>query len=139
MEGPVDRRAFFVGHIEKKTTFDTVDILEYREFCLSMRGATESTPFDEDTLVFKVGGKMFSYASIGNFCRFNVKCDPELAVELRERHPEVLPGYHTSTLHWNTVMIDGNLSDAFLKEQIRNSYDLVSSRLPKAVKSTIFE
>jgi predicted DNA-binding protein (MmcQ/YjbR family) len=111
--------------------------MEYRDFCMTMPAATECTPFDEDTLVFKVAGKMFSYAGMADFRWFNVKCDPDLAIELRERHPEVLPGYHTSTLHWNTVRVDGDLSGEFLKEQIRNSYDLVVAKLPRAAKEEL--
>lgn len=116
-----------------------MDIIEYREYCLSLPEATECTPFDEDTLVFKVMGKMFSYAGMADFRWFNVKCDPDLAVELRERHEEVLPGFHASKIHWNTVRVDGNLTDAFIKEQIRNSYDLVAAKLPRALKEQLSE
>lgn len=108
-----------------------MDIMEYREYCLSLSAAEECMPFDEDTLVFKVMGKMFSYAGMAGFCRFSVKCDPALAVELRERHPEIVPGFHSNKLHWNTIHTDGDLTDAFLKEQICNSYDLVVSGLPR--------
>ena len=112
-----------------------MDILEYRDFCLSLPGATESTPFDDDTLVFKVGGKMFSYAPMGDFRWFNVKCDPAMAIELREQHPdEILPGYHASKVHWNTVRVDGSLSDKFLRQQIQGSYDLIVSKLPVAAR-----
>lgn len=114
-----------------------MDILEYRTFCLSLPAATECTPFDEDTLVFKVMGKMFTYASMNDFRWFNVKCDPDRAVELREKYSEVLPGYHASKRHWNTVRTDGDLSEAFLREQIRNSYDLVASKLPRALKEEL--
>jgi predicted DNA-binding protein (MmcQ/YjbR family) len=112
-----------------------MDIEEYRDFCLSLPGATECTPFDEDTLVFKVGGKMFAYASISDFRWFNVKCDPGLAVELRELYPEVMPGYHASKIHWNTVRVDGGLGEEFLREQIRNSHALVVSKLPVAIRA----
>ena len=121
-----------------------MDIEEYRDFCLSLTAATECTPFDEDTLVFKVaagpggeGGRMFSYAGMEGFCRFCVKCDPDLATELRERHPEVTRGIHSNSMHWNTVRTDGGLTDAFLREQIRNSYDLVVAKLPKALKEAL--
>jgi predicted DNA-binding protein (MmcQ/YjbR family) len=114
-----------------------VDILEYRDFCLSLPAATECLPFDEDTLVFKVAGKMFSYAGMEGFCRFSVKCDPELAVELREEHPEVTRGVHSNSLHWNTVRTDGTLSDAFLREQIRNSYALVVAGLSRSARETL--
>ncbi len=109
-----------------------MDVIEYRDYCLSLEGATECTPFDEDTLVFKVGGKMFSYASMGDFRWFNVKCDPARAIELRELFPDsVLPGYHASKVHWNTVRTDGDLPADFLREQIRGSYDLIVAKLPK--------
>lgn len=113
-----------------------MDIMEYRDFCLSMPGAVECTPFDEDTLVFKVGGKMFCYASMEKFETkgFCVKCDPALAIELREEHPEVTRGYHSNSAHWNTVRVDGGLSDIFLREQIRASYSLIVGKLPKAVR-----
>jgi predicted DNA-binding protein (MmcQ/YjbR family) len=114
-----------------------MDILEYRDFCMSLPAATECTPFDEDTLVFKIMGKMFSYAGMEGFCRFCVKCDPDLAAELRELHPEVTRGVHSNSMHWNTVRVDGTLTDAFLREQIRNSYDLVVSKLPRALKNAI--
>jgi predicted DNA-binding protein (MmcQ/YjbR family) len=114
-----------------------MDIEEYRDFCLSLPAATECTPFDEDTLVFKVAGKMFSYAGMGDFCRFCVKCDPDLAVELRERHSEVTRGVHSNSMHWNTVRVDGDLPDDFLREQIRASYDLVVAKLTRAVREAL--
>jgi predicted DNA-binding protein (MmcQ/YjbR family) len=116
-----------------------MDVIEYREFCMSLPAAEECTPFDEDTLVFKVGGKMFSYAGMAGFCRFCVKCDPGLALELRERHPEVTRGIHSNSAHWNTVRTDGDLSGAFLREQILNSYRLVVAKLPKATKEALKE
>ena len=114
-----------------------MDVIEYRDFCLSLPWATECTPFDEDTLVFKVGGKMFSYAGMENFCRFCVKCDPAIAIELRELHPEVTRGVHSNSAHWNTVRVDGGLPDQFLRQQIRNSYDLVVARLPRAIRESL--
>ncbi len=114
-----------------------MDIIEYRAFCLSLPGAEESTPFDETTLVMKVGGKMFSFADMENFFRFNVKCDPEQAIELRERYPEVEPGYHCNKKHWNTLRTDGNLSDEFLRNQILASYRLVVASLPKTTREQL--
>jgi predicted DNA-binding protein (MmcQ/YjbR family) len=114
-----------------------MDIIEYREYALSLAGATECTPFDDDTLVFKVMGKMFTYASIADFRWFNAKCDPARAVELRERYAEVLPGFHANKTHWNTLRADGNLSDDFLREQIRHSYDLVVAKLPRTAKEAL--
>ena len=114
-----------------------MDILEYRDFCLSLPAATECTPFDEDTLVFKVSGKMFSYAGMEGFSRFCVKCDPDHAIELREHHPEVTRGIHSNSMHWNTVRVDGDLSDDFLREQIRNSYGLVVAKLTLTAKEAL--
>lgn len=114
-----------------------MDILEYREYCLSLPAAEECTPFDEDTLVFKVMGKMFSYAGMAGFRWFAVKCDPDLAVELRERYPEVIPGIHSSKVHWNSIRTDGDLTGTFMKEQIRNSYDLVASKLPRKLREEL--
>jgi predicted DNA-binding protein (MmcQ/YjbR family) len=114
-----------------------MDILEYREYALSLVGTTECTPFGDDTLVFKVMGKMFTYAGMDDFRWFNVKCDPDRAMELRERYADVVPGFHANKVHWNTVRTDGNLSDDFLKQQIRHSYDLVVAKLPHAIKEEL--
>lgn len=116
-----------------------MDVVDYREFCLSLPGASECMPFDEDTLVFKVAGKMFSYAGMGNFCRFCVKCDPDLAIELRERHPEVTRGVHSNSAHWNTVRTDGGLTDEFLRTQLRNSYSLVVEKLTRAARKELID
>ncbi len=106
-----------------------MNIEEYRDYCLSLPGTTEGFPFGEDTLVMKVGGKMFSLASLESFT-FNVKCDPEKAIELREKYSEVLPGYHMNKQHWNTIIPDGSVDNAVLKEWISDSYKLVVSKLP---------
>jgi predicted DNA-binding protein (MmcQ/YjbR family) len=114
-----------------------MDILEYRQYALSFVGVTECTPFDDDTLVFKVMGKMFTYAPIADFRWFNVKCEPDRAVELRERYAEVVPGFHANKTHWNTVRTDGDLADDFLKQQILRSYELVAAKLPRAAKEAL--
>ncbi|MFD0752094.1 MmcQ/YjbR family DNA-binding protein [Mucilaginibacter calamicampi] len=114
-----------------------MNIEQVRDHCLAKPGATEGFPFDEDTLVFKVGGKMFLLISLSAAGSFNVKCEPELAVELRERHPEVKPGYHMNKKLWNTVDITGALSDKQLKEMIDQSYLLVFAGLPKKVQAEI--
>jgi len=105
-----------------------------RDYCLLKPAVTEGFPFGEDTLVFKVAGKMFLLFSLSNN-RFNVKCDPELAVELRDQHPEILPGYHMSKTHWNTILLDGALTDKHLYEMTDHSYDLIVSSLPKKVRT----
>lgn len=104
-------------------------IEEYRDYCLSLPEVTESFPFGEDTLVMKVKGKVFSLASFEPFS-FNVKCDPEKAIELREHYYQVLPGYHMNKTHWNTIVPDYSLPDSLAKEWIHHSYELVVSKLP---------
>ena len=94
-------------------------------------------PFGEDTLVFKVAEKIFLLIGLSEGNRFNVKCDPERAVELRDQHPEVIPGYHMNKKTWNTVYMDGNLSDKQLKEMIDHSYDEVVKSLPKKVRENL--
>lgn len=105
-----------------------MNIEELREYCLSLPGVSEHFPFDETTLVFKVNGKMFALTDLEGPLSVNLKCDPELAVELRERYPSVKPGYHMNKIHWNTVEIDGTVGDATLIEWIGMSYNLVLKR-----------
>ncbi|MEX0685915.1 MAG: MmcQ/YjbR family DNA-binding protein [Balneolales bacterium] len=107
-----------------------MDIETFREYCLSFRGVTESFPFGEDALVFKVKDKMFALTHIDDFKSFNVKCDPTVALELRETYESVLPGYHMNKKHWNTVVVDGKIPDDKLKEWVMHSYDLVVAKLP---------
>ncbi|WP_207423190.1 MmcQ/YjbR family DNA-binding protein [Desertivirga brevis] len=114
-----------------------MDIEVLREICLKKKGVTESFPFDENTLVFKVGGKVFLLIGLNNPVSFNVKCDPEKAVQLREEFDEVQPGYHMNKVHWNTVNMQGRLSFQQLKELIDHSYDLVFKSLPKKLKEEI--
>jgi predicted DNA-binding protein (MmcQ/YjbR family) len=102
-----------------------MNIEELREYCLSLPGVSEHFPFDETTLVFKVNGKMFALTDLEGPLSVNLKCDPGLALELRERYPSVKPGYHMNKQHWNTVEIDGTVSDATLIEWITMSYNLV--------------
>lgn len=108
-----------------------------REYCLCKPGVTEDLPFGEDTLVFRVGEKLFLLTSISLGNQFNVKCDPELAIELRERHPEITPGYHMNKKLWNTVKMDGNLPDKQLFELIDHSYEQVFKGLPKKIQENI--
>lgn len=114
-----------------------MNIEEIRDYCLAKPGVTEDMPFGEDTLVFRVGEKLFLLTSISRSSQFNVKCDPELAVELRERNSEVQPGYHMNKKHWNTVHTDGNLTRKQLCDMIDHSYDLVLKSLPKKVQHEI--
>jgi predicted DNA-binding protein (MmcQ/YjbR family) len=114
-----------------------LNIEEIRDYCLAKPGVTEGLPFGEDTLVFKVGEKLFLLTSISDSSSFNVKCDPEMAVELREHHPEVQPGYHMNKKHWNTVYTNGSLSRKQLCDMIDHSYDLVFNSLPKNIRAAI--
>jgi predicted DNA-binding protein (MmcQ/YjbR family) len=111
----------------------------FRDYCIAKKGVTEGFPFGEDTLVFKVMGKMFALAGAENFTYANLKCDPERALELRESYPEVQPGFHMSKKHWNSVYIDGALSDDFFLELVDESYDLIVSCLTKKLKTELAE
>ncbi len=111
-----------------------MNIEQIREYCLLKKGTTESFPFDEDTLVFKVMGKMFCLISLSNSDRMNLKCDPEQAVLLRENYTCVIPGFHMSKKHWNTIIIDGSVSINKLKEWIDHSYKEVIKGLPQKVR-----
>jgi predicted DNA-binding protein (MmcQ/YjbR family) len=114
-----------------------LNIEELRDYCLQKRGVTEGFPFGEDTLVFKIGGKLFLLTGLQDGNRFNAKCDPELAVELRERYNEVKPGFHMNKTHWNTIYMDGNLTEKQLCQMIDHSYDLVFKSLPKKAQAEI--
>ena len=108
---------------------------DIREYCIKKPGVKESFPFDNETLVFKVGGKMFLLLSLDSDpLSFNVKCDPDKAVELREKYASVLPGYHMNKQHWNTVQCDGTVPKKIILGWIDDSYELVYSSLPKKVR-----
>jgi predicted DNA-binding protein (MmcQ/YjbR family) len=102
-----------------------MDIITLREYCLSKDEVTEGFPFGEDTLVFKVKGKIFALANLGGDLSVNLKCDPAYALELREKYPSVTPGYHMNKKHWNTVIIDGSIPDKEVLLWIDHSYNLV--------------
>lgn len=115
-----------------------MNIEELREYCLSKKGVEESFPFDTETLVFKVMGKAFLLTGINdNPIAFNVKCDPEKAIELREKYPCVVPGYHMNKKHWNTIAVDGSVNNKQLKEWIDHSYNLVVAGLPGIKKKML--
>ena len=114
-----------------------MNIEELRDHCLAKSGVTEGFPFGEDTLVFKVAEKIFLLIGLEEANRFNVKCDPERAVELREQHPEVQPGYHMNKKLWNTVYMDGTLTRRQLIAMIDHSYDEVVAGLPKKIQAEI--
>ena len=105
------------------------------EQCLSLPGAEETQPFGPEALVYKVGGKMFAVTSPDEFpARINLKCDPERAIELRDEHPGIKPGWHMNKKHWNTVMLDGTVPPALVRELVKHSYQLVVNALPKKVR-----
>ena len=109
-----------------------MNIESLHEYCLNKPGAEETLPFGPDTLVYKVGGKAFLLTGLDSeTLSFNVKCDPEKAIELREQFSCVLPGYHMNKKHWNTIVVDGSVSSRQLKEWIDHSYDLVVGGLSK--------
>jgi predicted DNA-binding protein (MmcQ/YjbR family) len=112
-----------------------VDRDQLLELLTAMPGAVEDYPFGDEVAVFKVGGKMFALVSLeGPLGFMNLKCDPALALELRDRYAAVRPGYHTNKRHWNTVDLDGSLDDDELREMVEHSYDLVVSGLPKRAR-----
>jgi predicted DNA-binding protein (MmcQ/YjbR family) len=112
-----------------------MNIEQYRELCIGFEGVTEDFPFDQETLVFKVFGKMFGLTNIDNFKSINLKCDPEKAIDLRERFSSVIPGYHMNKKHWNTILIDDSIPDHLITEWIKDSYDLVLKGIPVSKRS----
>ncbi|MEN9910124.1 MAG: hypothetical protein RLZZ540_3283 [Bacteroidota bacterium] len=115
----------------------------FYEYCLSKKGVTEHFPFDEDTLVFKVGGKIFALSSLKQWelgtPSVNLKCNPDLAKEWRAQFEAIQPGFHMNKNHWNTVAINSEVSDLFLKEMIDHSYGLVFSSLTKVVQKSVLD
>ena len=114
-----------------------MNIEEFRDYCLSLNGVTESFPFDEVTLVFKVGDKMFALCDIDHFDFVNLKCDPARALELRAEFQAVKPGWHMSKTHWNSVYVNQDVKDDFLKELIDHSYGLIVASLPKSKRESL--
>jgi predicted DNA-binding protein (MmcQ/YjbR family) len=115
-----------------------MNLEELREYCLRKPGVTESMPFGDTTLVFKVGDKIFALTSLDAApLSVNLKCDPERAVELREQYDAVRPGYHMNKKHWNTVLVNGTVRETALREWIDHSYDLVFTSLPKSARQAI--
>ena len=104
----------------------------FRAYCLGKKAATEGSPFGPDNIVFKVKAKMFALLALDEVPpRVNLKCDPDLALELRDRYEQVEPGYHMNKKHWNTVVLDGVIPDAEIRKMIDHSYELVAKSLPK--------
>jgi len=115
----------------------------YYEYCLSKKGVTEHFPFDQDTLVFKVGGKLFALSSLIQWEKgepsVNLKCNPDDAQELRAQYNDIQPAYHMSKIHWNTVAINLDVPDIFIKKLIDDSYNLVFKSLTKKNQTEILE
>lgn len=114
-----------------------MNIEAFRSYCLSKRGVTEEFPFGENTLVFKVMGKMFALTDVELFESINLKCDPEKAAQLREEYPAVLPGYHMNKKHWNTVLMHEGIPDKAIREWIDDSYGLVVVSLNKTLQAEL--
>lgn len=114
-----------------------MNVEELREYCLSKKGTTESLPFDEHTLVFKVMNKMFALIPLEKSLQIALKCDPAIAIELRERYHSIEGAYHMNKKHWNTVHIDGSIEDTLIHQWIDDSYNLVVSKLTKKQKNEL--
>ena len=115
-----------------------MDIETFRNHCLNKKGVTEDFPFGEDTLCLRVAGKIFALASLDTErLRVNLKCEPEYALELREHHDEVQPGYHMNKKHWNTVDFEGQLDNQTLRLLVDHSYDQVVKTLKKAERERL--
>jgi len=115
-----------------------MNIEQFREYCLSKKGVTEDFPFDEVTLCLRVVGKIFAITGLDSEqFKVNLKCDPDYALELREQHPEVQPGWHMNKAHWNTVDFEGALDERLLRQLIDHSYDLIVKSLKKAQREAL--
>jgi predicted DNA-binding protein (MmcQ/YjbR family) len=120
-----------------------MDLETYYHYCFCKKGVTEHFPFDSDTLVFKVGGKMFALSSLLQWEKgtpsINLKCNPERAQELRSEYHAITPGYHMSKIHWNTILVNSDASDVLLKEMIDDSYQLIFKSLTKKIQKEIVD
>jgi hypothetical protein len=105
--------------------------------CMAKKGVEETFPFDEDTLVFKVMGKIFALISLSNPNQVNLKCNPEKAIDYRANFMAVFPAFHMNKSHWNTVQFNEDVSDSLILEMVNDSYHLVVAKLPKKLKSEL--
>ena len=112
-----------------------MDVLSFRDYCLSLPLTEESTPFDETTLVYKIGGKMYACADMNDFGQVAVKCDPDEAVRLRERYEEIGPAYHFNKKYWNGVYFDRDVDDKLIKELVDHSYEEVIKKFTKKLRA----
>ncbi len=114
-----------------------MNIEELRDYCLSLKGATESLPFDDRILVFSVKGKMFCATDMTAYERINVKCNPEKAIELREQYEDVIPGFHMNKKHWNSINTNGQITKKQFEKWILESYQLVVAGLTKKIQKEL--
>lgn len=114
-----------------------MDIEFFRDYCLQKKGVTDDFPFGEETIVFKVMGKMFALADVDLFESINLKCLPERSIELRERFNGITPGYHMNKKHWNTIRMDGSVPNELILSLIDHSYELVVQNLPKSLQAEL--
>jgi predicted DNA-binding protein (MmcQ/YjbR family) len=110
---------------------------EFRAHCATFPGFSEDLPFGPEVLAFRVGGRIFALMDVDTFESVNLKCDPERAIDLREQHPGITPGYHMNKRHWNTVRTDGSVPHRLLLELARHSYERVRASLPKKVQEEL--
>ena len=115
-----------------------MDIEQIRNYCLHKKAVAESFPFDKDTLVFKVGSKMFCLMNLENYpLHINLKCQPDEAIRLREKFPQITPGFHMNKKHWNTILIDGFLSQELIRKMIDDSYELVVQSMTRKERESL--
>ena len=114
-----------------------MNIEDVREYCITKKGVTEGFPFGDDTLVFKVGDKVFLLANLEGELRINLKNEPEKNMELREQFPAIIPGYHMNKQHWNTLIMDGSLPISLVKKLIDESYKIIVDKLPQRIQQNL--
>ncbi len=114
-----------------------MDIETFRVYCLKKKGVTEGFPFDDKTLVFKVGGKMFAITDVESYDFINLKCDPERSIELRETYQGIKPGWHMNKKYWNSVGVEQDVPAQLLQDLIDHSYELIVKSLPKKVRDEL--
>jgi len=129
--------AYFGVFLEISTNTPPMNIEQFRDYCLGLKGTTEAFPFDNKTLVFKCMNKMYALLDVDNFNSLNLKCDPEKAVELREQYHAVTAGYHMNKKHWNTITINADLNDNMLLNLTSHSYELIVNGLTKTQKAEL--
>jgi predicted DNA-binding protein (MmcQ/YjbR family) len=112
--------------------------MDLRALCLGFTGAEETYPFSAETTVFKVRGKIFAIAALDREPpAISLKCEPEIAAQLRTDHEAITPGYHLNKRHWNTVRVDGSLPEQLVRDMVEDSYDLVVESMPKRIRDDL--